>query len=172
MVNCSSRTQGDYIPVTMEMSASDNAIDVFINSNYFFLSKYNDPDFEPYGPNHWTSTDSTLVENRLTIRRVSNCNEETLDNEHFNFFGKCIQQQVIVVDTKINKTIELSIQTSAGKRSVDFRYDNIGRILEIEDSTSETNYHFLYSDDELKEIEEIDSKGEERIQSIIRFKRV
>ncbi len=173
LIGCNGKKQvTDYMPVTMEMSDNDNPVDVFLYSNYYFLAKYTDPNYEPYGTKHWLSLDSTWTDGLLKIKRISNCSEDSLNNEHFNFFGNCILRQENIIDTVINKTIKLVLQTENETNKVDFDYDDLHRISQIRDSLSNKTFQFVYSDTELVEIQEIDLvDGVTKIESIIKFRR-
>jgi hypothetical protein len=173
LISCNGKKQvTDYMPVTMEMSDNDNAVDVFLYSNYYFLAKYTDPKYEPYGTKHWSSLDSVWTDGLLKIKRVSNCSEDSLNNEHFNFFGKCVLRQENIIDTVNNKTIKLILQTENETNKVDFDYDDLHRISQISDSSSNKTFQFVYSDTELVEIQEIDLvDGTNKIESIITFSR-
>ena len=172
LVSCNEKKQvDDYIPVTMEMSDKDNPIDIFIHSNYFFLAKYINPNYEPYGTKHWSSVDSVRTRGILTIRRVSNCSEDSLNNEHFNFFGRCVQRQENIIDLSNNRTIKLILQTESETNKVDFEYDDLHRISQIRDSLSNKTFQFVYAAADLVEIQEIHlTNGMSKIESIIKFK--
>lgn len=172
-ISCKGKKQvADYIPVIMEVSENDNPVDVFLNSNYYFLAKYSDPNYEPYGTKHWSSSDSVWTDRLLKIKRISNCSEDSLNNEHFNFFGNCILLQENIIDTLNNRTIKLILQTKNETNKVDFEYDIFHRISKIRDSLSNKTFRFVYSDAELVEIQEANlGDGMNTVESIIKFKR-